>query len=361
MSDVWIVDDQLTGRMVLERLASLPEAPATTRMFTSPADALAAAHASVPDLVLVDYQMPQMDGVAFTHAFRSLPGCGETPVVVVTSFEDRDLRCRSLEAGATDFLTKPVDPNEFLARCRNLLTLRSQQKLIRGRAEWLEQQVAEATREIQLRERDTLLHLARAGEYRDEETGNHVVRMSRYSRLIAETLGIPAERCALLELSAPMHDIGKIGISDTILLKEGRLAPQEFEALKAHTTIGYEILKGSPSKYLQTGAIIALGHHERFDGSGYPGGLSGEEIPLFSRIVAVADVYDALTSERPYKRAWPAAEAVACIREESGKHFDPACVDAFLACYDRIRAVQDELPDPAERKRSCRDLRACAS
>jgi two-component system response regulator RpfG len=267
---------------------------------------------------------------------------------MVTSVEDRDVRYRALEAGATDFLTKPVDHHEFRARARNLLLMRRQQNIIKDRAMWLEERVAEATREILLRERETLLRLAKAGEHRDELTGNHVLRMASYSRIIAQELGLPAEECENIELSAPMHDIGKIGVSDAILLKEGKLTASEFSVLKKHTEIGYEILKGSPSKFLQMGALIALRHHEKFDGTGYPNGLRGEGIPLVARIVAVADVYDALTTRRPYKRAWTPDEALEYLCTERGRHFDPTCVDAFCARIDRAARIQFELADARE-------------
>lgn len=348
---VLIVDDQRTSRMVLEKLSSQLGRVRSIRTFADPFEALGWARTEPPDLALVDYQMPGMDGVEFTRRFRETPECADVPLVVVTSFEDRDVRYRALEAGATDFLTKPVDHHEFHARAENMLTMRAQQRLLKDRALWLEQRVAEATREVRTREQETLLRLARAGEYRDEDTGFHVMRMARYCRVTAERLGLPAEDCQLLERSSPMHDIGKIGISDTILLKKSRLSAEEFETLKAHTVIGYEILKGSPSKYLQTGSVIALAHHERFDGAGYPGGLRGDEIPLMARIVAVADVYDALTSNRPYKEAWPVDEAVRYLQDQAGRQFDPACVDAFLAGLDTVVEVQARLGDPEDTRR----------
>ncbi|GAB4259245.1 MAG: two-component system response regulator [Deferrisomatales bacterium] len=342
MATIFIVDDQLTSRMVLEKLSSTLEEASLIRTFADPVEALRHARSETPDLVLADYKMPGMDGVEFTGHFRSIPECFDVPLVVVTSVDSRRVRYRALEAGATDFLTKPVDIHEFRARCHNMLTMRAQQKLLKDKAAWLEQRVAEATRAVQLREHETLLRLAKAGEYRDEDTGLHVVRMARYCRIIARNLGLSESECALVERSAPMHDIGKIGISDAILMKRGPLSPEEFRVLKSHTTIGYEILKGSPSKYLKTGAVIALAHHERFDGGGYPGGLAGEEIPLPARIVAVADVYDALTTSRPYKAPWGPEEAVRVLERERGRHFDPGCVDAFCENLDEVMAVAAE-------------------
>jgi len=289
--------------------------------------------------------MPEMNGIEFIRRFRRNPACENIPIIMVTAIEDRSVRYDALEVGATDFLMKPVDHHECRARCRNLLTQHQQYKIIRDRSRWLERRVAEATSEIRLRERETLLRLAKAGEYRDEETGNHVIRMAKYSRVIAEELGFSGDEADVIEMAAPMHDIGKIGIKDSILLKPGKLDTEEFALMKEHTVIGHEILKDSPSKFLKMGAVIALGHHEKFDGSGYPHGRKGEEIPIVARIVAVADVYDALVSERPYKHAWPVQTALEYMTKQRGIHFDPVCFDAFKAKFDTILRIQNMLPD----------------
>ncbi len=345
-STVVIIDDQSTGRKILEELVRTIEPGLIVESYPEPYAALGRISEHTPDLVLTDYKMPGIDGVEFTRRVRAIPGCADVPIIMVTVVEDLRIRYNALEAGATDFLTRPIDHYECRARCRNLLTLRKQQKIIKDRAKWLEQQVAVATGQIRTREQETLLRLAKAGEYRDEETGNHIFRMARYCRLLAEELGLTGAECDEIELAAPMHDIGKIGIPDGILLRRGRLTTAEFEIIKAHPAIGYEILKDSPSKYLQLGAVIAYGHHEKFDGSGYPMRLSGEEIPLAARIVAVADVYDALTSVRPYKEAWTSFQAVHYINRQKGAHFCPSCVEAFLARLDQIRRIQEELRDP---------------
>jgi two-component system response regulator RpfG len=250
-----------------------------------------------------------------------------------------------LEKGATDFILKPIDPYECHARCRNLLSLRRHQRIVLERAQSLEQAVAVATEKILAREHETLFRLAKAGEFRDLETGNHILRMAKYSRLIAEGMGLSQEQCELIEFAAPMHDIGKIGIPDHILLKPGKLDPQEFEIMKQHPVIGFEILQHSPSKFLSLGAEIALGHHEKFDGSGYPLGAKAEGIPLEARIVAVADIYDALTSARPYKKAWSTEEAVSFLTSNKGSHLDPDCVDAFNAQFGKISLIQQQLQD----------------
>jgi two-component system response regulator RpfG len=342
---VVIVDDRSTARSLLEGLARTLEPGVIVESFADPVDALAHMQLATPDLIITDYRMPGMDGIEFTRRIRADQRLSDVPIVIVTVVEDRQIRYQALENGATDFLTRPIDPQECRARCLNLLTLRRTQKMISDRAQWLEDQVMQATREVRTRERETLMKLAKAGEYRDEDTGNHIIRMSKYARLIAEELKLTALECDEIEAASPMHDIGKIGISDMILLKPGRHTPEERAIMRRHALIGYEILADSPSRYLQMGAVIALGHHEKFDGSGYPQGLAGEEIPLPARIVAVADVFDALTSNRPYKRAWSFQEALNYIQSESGKHFDPACVRAFELRIDAVAAIMRELAD----------------
>lgn len=344
-SYILIVDDQSTGRRILEEIVRGIDDTLQIASFSDPRDALGQARGRVPDLILTDYRMPEMNGVEFIKRLRALPGCAEVPIVVITVVGDRSVRYEALNAGATDFLTRPLDQYECMSRCRNLLKLRHQQCMIQDRAQWLERQVEIATRQIVLRERETLLRLARAGEYRDQDTGNHVIRMSRYTRAIADYLGLSEADCDEIEFASPMHDIGKIGVPDHILLKPGRLEPGEWEIMKTHTVIGHQILADSDSRYIQVGAIIALSHHEKYDGSGYPYGLAGEAIPLQARIVAVADVYDALRSHRPYKEPWSRERAVEFIGEQRGRHFDPACVDAFTRQLDLIFAIEEQFTD----------------
>jgi two-component system response regulator RpfG len=342
---VVIVDDRSTARSLLEGLARSLEPGVTVESFADPQDALALMQLSTPDLIITDYRMPGMDGIEFTRRIRATRRLADVPIIIVTVVEDRQIRYQALENGATDFLTRPIDPQECRARCLNLLALRRSQRLVSDRAQWLEDQVLQATREVRTRERETLMKLAKAGEYRDQETGNHIVRMAKYARLIAEELKLSAMECDEIESAAPMHDIGKIGIPDQVLLKPGRHTDEEQAIMRRHPLIGHEILAESPSRYLQMGAVIALGHHEKFDGSGYPQGLAGEDIPLPARIVAVADVFDALMSARPYKRAWSFQEALDYLRSESGMHFDPACVCAFERRIDAVAAIMRELGD----------------
>jgi putative two-component system response regulator len=342
--EIVIVDDSPSIIAVLTKLVSgLPGCCAVP--FISAQQALLWCEAHDPDMVLVDYMMPEIDGIEFTRRFRLLSGKTETPVLMVTAESDRALRHRALTLGINDFLNKPFDHIELKARVSNMLALRTSQKKLASRALLLADEVAKATRDIAARERETLLCLGRAAEHRDPETHEHIIRMSSYSRLVGERLGLSADQCELLLMAAPLHDIGKIGTPDHILLKPGRLTPDEFEIMKLHTVIGGNILAHSESPILQAGAQIALSHHEKFDGSGYPNSAKGKDIPLFGRIVAVADVFDALTSERPYKNAWELDRALTLIREGRGEHFDPDCVDAFLDVLDRVLEIKAAYKD----------------
>jgi putative two-component system response regulator len=289
----------------------------------------------------VDYMMPDIDGLEFIQRFRTLPQCSDIPILMITANDQKQVRYRALDSGANDFLAKPVDKVEFLARAKNMLSLSSARRKLADHAQWLASEVRKATEVILQRERDTVFRLCKAAEYRDPETGAHILRMAHYSQLIAKNLGLPIEQQELLLEAAPMHDLGKVGITDNILLKPGKLDAAEFEIMKQHAAFGYELLKDSTSRVLQAGAEIALGHHEKFDGSGYPQGLRGELIPLFSRIVAVADVFDALTSERPYKKAWTLEQAVDFLNAGAGSHFDPQCVQAFLNGFDEVLAIRE--------------------
>jgi two-component system response regulator RpfG len=342
---IMIVDDRPTARSLLMGLARSIEQGLHVECFADPLAALDRAMEQTPDLIISDYRMPEMDGIEFIRRLRSVPKLKEIPLVMVTVVEDRQVRYQALESGATDFLTRPIDPQECRARCRNLLALRRSQKSVIDRAKWLEDQVMQATLDIRIREKETLLRLAKAGEYRDEETGNHIIRMAKYARLIAEELKLSAMECDEIESSAPMHDIGKIGIPDHILRKPGPLNAEELDAMRRHTVIGHQMLSDSPSRYLQIGAVIALGHHEKFDGTGYPNGLAGNAIPLPSRIVAVGDVFDALMTRRPYKEAWPLQQALDYVKSGSGSHFDPDCANAFLRRLDVVMQIMQEYGD----------------
>lgn len=342
---VQIVDDNDTNLMLFEQLALRTGPDVQVVTYADPLAALSFCRATVPDMIVVDYMMPGMDGHQYVREVRQLPGMRDVPIVMVTAAAERSVRQKALELGVTDFLAKPVDPAEARVRFANLLALRRSHLQLRDRNRWLADEVRKATATVVEREQELVLRLSKAAEFRDPETGAHIVRMARYSELIARRLGLDPEFCELMLRAAPMHDLGKLGIPDGILLKPGKLTEAEFEVMTRHPLIGYQILSGSDSHLIQCGAEIALAHHEKFDGTGYPNKLAGEAIPLSGRIVAVADVFDALTSERPYKAAWPVDKARGLLEEHSGTHFDPACVAAFLAEWDAVLRIRAELTD----------------
>jgi response regulator RpfG family c-di-GMP phosphodiesterase len=344
MHKVLIIDDSDINLTLIKALV-LKLGECDPVLFDNPLNALTWCRDNVPDLVIVDYMMPDMDGLKFISAFRALHGRDEVPILMITANDQRDVRYEALLGGANDYLTKPIDRIEFSARARNMLSLRTGQKFLADRAKHLASLVDEQTREIREREKELIFRMSRAAEFRDPETGAHIQRMAHYSQAIASGLGLDAVARKLILEAAPMHDVGKIGIPDYILLKPGKLTHEEFEVMKGHSRIGYELLKDSGSEILRAGAEIAISHHEKFDGSGYPNGLKGYEIPIFGRIVAVADVFDALTSERPYKKAWPLEEACSFLEEGRGKHFDPMCVEALLAKWDDVLEIRRRFKD----------------
>ncbi len=347
--NVIVVDDTPINVTLISHLIGKLE-DSVAMGYTDPQQGLAWCIEHVPDLVIVDYMMPELDGIEFVKRFRATPGREDIPVLMVTANDHIEVRHQALEAGANDFLTKPIDKAEFMARTRNMLSLRRGQRKLEDRAEWLAAEVKKATEEILARERETIVRLSKAADSRDPETGAHILRMAHFSRLIAAGLGLSeADQDMILE-AAPMHDIGKVGIPDHILLKQGRLDVAEFQIMKQHSVMGYEILKGSQSPMLQAAAQIALAHHEKFDGSGYPNGLKGEDIPLFARICSVGDVFDALTSERPYKKAWDDERAIALLKEGAGLHFDPACVEAFLGNWAGVMEIRNRFRDDEDEK-----------
>lgn len=304
-----------------------------------PVEAIALCKQQQFDMVLVDYVMPRMNGIQVVQELRATDTYRLVPIIMVTSNIDRALRLKAIEAGATDFLTKPFDWVELQARVRNLLALRRAQLDLADRARLLTSQVEAATRHLVRREEEVIWRLARAIEFRDGTTGEHVSRVATISRLIAEGLGFDEERARMIYLGAPLHDIGKIGVSDAILQKPGRLTDEEMAVMRTHVEIGCHILENGSSDLIRAARLIAGAHHERWDGKGYPEGLAGEAIPVEGRIVAVADVFDALCSVRPYKQAWPLDKAYAEIVACSGTHFDPACVEAFQAQWPQIMSV----------------------
>lgn len=357
---VVIVDDDPFGlalmRTLVEKVGSVE-----VRTFDDPGEALAWCRNHDLDVLITDYEMPQMNGLSLLRALRAHPRTRDVPMMMITALDDRDIRYQALETGANDYLTKPLDAPEVRARVRNMLAVSDGQRALQRRSDFLAREVRHAIASIAEREREIVLRLSRAAEFRDVETGSHIMRIAHFSDHIARALGQNETECEQIFLASPMHDVGKIGIPDNVLLKPGRFTDAEFALMQQHTIIGHRILSGSPSELLQLAADIALSHHERFDGAGYPNKRAGHEIPLAGRIVAVADVFDALLSSRPYKRAWTLDEALAMIRVGRGKQFDPDCVDAFLLALPQILATRERFAEEEGSEAERSPLRAQAA
>jgi putative two-component system response regulator len=352
---VLAVDDSDVNLAVYRgALSKLPQVEVVCH--TSPLEALAWVAHNAVDVVVVDYHMPKIDGLEFIDRFRRLATAEHALVLMVTADAEKAVRYRALEAGANDFLTKPIDRLEFTARMRNLMELAQSRRQLAERSEFLRVEVERATSNIVAREIETIVRLTRAAEFRDEVTGQHVVRVGHMCATLARTIGLPDEECEMLLLAAPMHDIGKVATPDDILLKPGPLTVSEFAVMKKHTLAGFEILKDSASPMLRCAAEIALTHHERFDGQGYPHGLSGSTIPLSGRLCSIVDVFDALTSKRPYKVAWDTERAIATIASGSGTQFDPDVHSAFQSCLDGILAIKQRFLDPTDIGRLRHDI-----
>jgi putative two-component system response regulator len=348
---ILIVDDEELNRELLEDLiASFGHEP---EMAGDGSEALAMMKLDI-DLVLLDVMMPGMDGFEVAKRIRENVDYSDLPIIMVTALTSKEDRLRAVEAGANDFIAKPVDKTELKVRTASLLKMKEAQDAIKRHKAELEKKVEQRTAELRLALQDmaeaqrkthqahleTIQRLAIAAEYKDEDTAAHINRMSNYCAIIARGLHLPPGEQEIILHASPMHDVGKIGIADAILLKPDKLYEDEWDIIKQHSTIGYRILSGSSSELLQVGEIIALSHHEKWDGSGYPKGLVGEDIHLFGRICAVADVFDALTSKRPYKKAFSNEKAYEILRESRGTHFDPKVLDVFFEHLDEVVAIQ---------------------
>jgi putative two-component system response regulator len=320
-----------------------------------------------PDVIVLDVMMPRVNGVDLLKSVRETPEIAHIPVLILTASCERDTKVRALEAGATDFLEKPVDPSELLPRVRNALWIKAHHDHLARQTEQLEGAVRQRTEELAASRLEVVQCLARAAEFRDDNTGRHVIRVGRYAGIIGKKMGLADEYVHLLELAAQLHDVGKIGIPDDVLLKAGTLSPEEFDvtqkhcgygkrvfeqasekdrvAMQQHPMLGARMLDCTSSPLIQIAARTALTHHERWDGTGYPLGLAGEDIPLEGRITAVADVFDALSSRRPYKPAFPLAKCFQILEEGRGKHFDPVVLDAFFQAREEIIRIQLEHAD----------------
>jgi putative two-component system response regulator len=298
-----------------------------------------------PDLLMLDINMPVLNGFEVMRLLeRWTRGRTPVPVLVLTADATDQTKHQALSLGARDFLTKPFDPEEVRLRVSNLLEMRLLQLQLKTHGDDLEARVHKRTHQLELSRLELMHRLALAAEYRDDDTHQHAQRIGHTTTLLAAGLGLPAGTVERIRLAAPLHDIGKIAIPDAILLKPGKLTVEEFETIKTHTLIGARILGGSRSQLLRAAAEIALSHHERWDGGGYPSGLAGDAIPLAGRMVAVADVFDALVHHRPYKHPWPVDEATAEVLSQSGRHFDPAVVEAFETLDHNSLVAANEAP-----------------
>lgn len=342
---ILIVDDNPANVSLLE--ATLEQAGYTNvRGITDSREVIALIAETEFDLILLDIRMPHLSGIAVLRLLSSVVEPDNfLPVLVLTAQTDQDTRQAALAAGAKDFLTKPFMQWEVLLRIHNMLETRMYYKAQRQRADLLEVEVLKRTQEIRDTQVEILRRLGQAAEFRDNETGAHIMRMSHYSYALAMAAGFSESAAEMLLIASPMHDIGKIAVPDHILLSPGKVTPEEFEIIKEHSSAGFKLLDGHPSELMRLAAKIALSHHEKWDGSGYPNGLSGEAIPIEGRVVALADVFDALTSERPYKKAWSVEQTADFILAQAGKHFDPRLAKLFVDNLDEMLRIKAKFPD----------------
>ncbi len=305
-----------------------------------------------PDVILLDVTMPKLDGFGVLKNLKENSETKIIPVVMITALNELQSRIRAIEIGVDDFLSKPLDIMELRARVKSLIKVKKYNDYMRNYQKELEAEVEKRTKEVELAYKkakdasyETVYILSRAAEYRDEDTGMHILRVSHFSEALAKKVGLDENEVEEILYGAPMHDVGKIGIPDNILMKPGKLTPEEFKIMKEHVTIGGQILHGSNSAFIKKGEEIALTHHEKWDGEGYPKGISGTNIPLSGRIIAVTDVFDALTNKRPYKKPFPLEKAFQIIREGIGNHFDPSIVKSFFEIQDEILSIKDKYKD----------------
>jgi putative two-component system response regulator len=344
---IFVVDDEPVNLKLIDKMLAVQDYPPPV-LIQDPREVLERYARQRPDLILLDLNMPHLDGYQVLDQLKALDDPLLPPIVILTAQHGREYLLKALAAGARDFISKPFDRAELLMRVRNLLEAHFAHRFVHDQKSVLEEMVHQRTEALNLTRLQVVQRLGRAAEYRDNETGLHIIRMSKFSAQLAKELGWSAADCELMLHASPMHDVGKIGIPDAILLKPGKFEPHEWEIMKTHATIGADILSDDDSDLLRLAREIALTHHEKWDGSGYPHALAGEAIPQAGRIVAVADVFDALTSERPYKKAWPIDKAIAYMHDEAGRHFDPAVIECFKASLPQFLEIHQRYAEPAE-------------
>lgn len=338
-SRIFLVDDEPVNLKLLQKILG-GQGYTNLVAISDPRQVLEAYQQVRPELILLDINMPHLDGFEVMEQLKGLNDPLLPPILILTAQQGQDYLLRSLSLGARDMLSKPFDRTELLMRVRNLLEVHQAHQYVHDQKSLLENLVQERTQELNQTRKEVIRRLGRAAEFRDNETGFHIIRMSKYSAVLARSLGWSEADCELLLNASPMHDVGKIGIPDQILLKPGKLEPDEWECMKRHALIGAALLSGDPSRLFIMAQEIAATHHEKWNGQGYPEGLAGEAIPQSGRITAVADVFDALTSERPYKKAWTVEAAVDLIQREAGEHFDPEVVEHFVKCLPEILEIK---------------------
>lgn len=344
-AQILVVDDNPVNIKLIEQiLASSGYAGCLST--TDPLEVEALLQTHEIDLILLDINMPLLDGFGVLGLIQQAYGAKSAPpVIMVTAQVDVDNRIKALDLGASDYVTKPFNREELLKRIKVHLENWLLKQQLKGHNQELERRVKERTAELERAHLEVVFRLGRASEYRDNETGNHVKRVSLFAEALARKAGLSEEACHLIKLASPMHDVGKIGVSDSIMLKPGKLDDQEYLEMQKHVDIGGKILADSRVPVLQYAYEIAMTHHEKFNGQGYPHGIKGENIPISGRIVAVVDVFDALTSNRPYKEAWPVEKAVGLIQRESGTHFDPFLVACFMEILPEIETISSRFQD----------------
>jgi putative two-component system response regulator len=342
---ILIVDDEPVNLKLLDKMLSA-QGYNDLVLIQDPRQVIDIYQQQATDLILLDINMPHLDGFAVLEQLKALDAPLLPPVVILTAQHGQDFLLRALNAGARDFVTKPFDRNELLARVRNMLDAHLAHRLVYDQKDVLDEMVKIRTEELCSTRLQVVQRLGRAAEFRDNETGNHILRMSHISALLAKSIGWSEADCELMLHASPMHDIGKIGIPDHILLEPGKFEPDEWEIMKTHAVIGAKILEGDDSDLMKCAREIAVTHHEKWNGTGYPYGLSGEAIPLSGRIAALADVFDALTSVRPYKKAWTVEDAISLIKDNSGTQFDPNLVQVFLDHLTEILKICKEFSEP---------------